>query len=1200
MKFLSRSGALAALLAATTLLDGVAAQASTPTIFTDAKTGIVFNTWSATDAQTAGGMTYGFALPSTALTTDANEYVGYLQCASKNGQGTGWCGISLGGTMTNKLLLMAWPNGGEILTSFRWSSGYDMPTAYAGDAKITQISSTINATHYTLLYRCQNCFQWNHNGATGSASTSAGFFVLGWAQAFTSPTNPSCPASLNLVQHDNQGIHGTGLDPSIANPSYSAWAALATKTVTGSCGGSTATSAPGSTTTRAPTGPTGVPVPSGTYDYIVIGAGAGGIPLADKLSEAGKSVLLIEKGPPSSGRWGGTVKPPWLEGTNLTRFDVPGLCNQIWHDSAGIACQDTDQMAGCVLGGGTAINAALWWKPYAQDWDYNFPAGWKSADVAAATSRVFSRIPGTTTPSQDGKVYLTDGFNALAGGLRAAGWKELDLNANPNSKNRTFGKTPYMYSGGERGGPMATYLVSASKRSNFKLWTRTAVKRVVRSGGHITGVEVEPYVDGGFAGTVGVTAVTGRVVLAAGTFGSAKLLLRSGIGPADQLEIVKSSTDGPTMIANSSWISLPVGYNLEDHTNTDTVATHPDVQFYDFYEAYDDPNVTDKNAYLQKRSGILAQSAPNIGPLFFEEIKGADGITRQMQYTARMEGSNGTPDGKGITISQYLGRGATSRGRMTIQANLGTVVSTVPYLRDQNDVEAVIKGIENVQAALKNVPNLVWTFPAAGTSVRDFVNNMLVSYSNRRANHWIGTNKLGTKDGRSTGGDAVVDVNAKVYGTDNLFVVDASIFPGMVTTNPSSYIVVASEHAAARILALAPATGQALYAQCGGSTWTGSFQCAAGLTCTFKDSYYSQPIMLSLKALLGAGLAATAVLATPIQSLDFTGSLAPRADPSLVGYLGAFFLGADPYVYLYLSNGNSPTSFRALNSGSPVIRPTKGTGGVRDPAIVEGGGAEKGKKWYIVGTDLDIGKVCAVLFLFLSITTWDAAQRQGSKGIFVWESTDLVNWTGERLVVVENASAGMVWAPEAIWDPTKGQYLVHWASKFYGASDPNHTGAPGPIVIRYAYTSDFRTFSTPQTYIDKSPTNIIDLNILPTSTDGRSFVRFLKDESLKTVFVEVSTTGLFGTWTRPGGASAIIASGVEGPAAYWDNQVAGRAHVLLDFYGDDGYRPYETANVASNSGWTASSRTGFPSGLRHGGVLPVNQTLYNAVTARWG
>lgn len=104
------------------------------------------------------------------------------------------------------------------------------------------------------------------------------------------------------------------------------------------------------------------PAPAKSYDYIVVGSGAGGIPLADKLTAAGKSVLLIEKGPPSSGRYGGTMKPEWLQGTNLTRFDVPGLCNQIWVDSAGIACTDTDQMAGCVLGGGTAVNAALWWK----------------------------------------------------------------------------------------------------------------------------------------------------------------------------------------------------------------------------------------------------------------------------------------------------------------------------------------------------------------------------------------------------------------------------------------------------------------------------------------------------------------------------------------------------------------------------------------------------------------------------------------------------------------------------------------------------------------------------------------------------------------------------------------------------------------------------------------------------------------------
>lgn len=82
-----------------------------------------------------------------------------------------------------------------------------------------------------------------------------------------------------------------------------------------------------------------------------------------------------------------------------------------------------------------------------------------------------------------------------------------------------------------------------------------------------------------------------------------------------------------------------------------------------------------------------------------------------------------------------------------------------------------------------------------------------------------------------------------------------------------------------------------------------------------------------------------------------------RADPSLTGYLGAFFLGDDPDVYFYLSQGNDAISFSALNGGSPILVPTVGTGGVRDPAIVTGGGTEAGNKWYIVGTDLDISKV---------------------------------------------------------------------------------------------------------------------------------------------------------------------------------------------------------------------------------------------------
>jgi cellobiose dehydrogenase (acceptor) len=813
-----------------------AAQGGVPVPYTDPDTGIQMGTW--TTAQNS--MKMGFTFPSNALSVDANEYIGLLECASPNGKGTGWCSIGFGTSMTNSMLLAAWPQGDEVYTDFKKAPGYEQPLHFGGNAKLTQISSSVNATHFRLVYRCENCIKWSGDGVSGTGSTSSGQLVNCWAHGKTNVIDGECPKDTTFVQHETQNTWGMQINEVSVHSEYSEWTKLATKAAPSQCDGApTSTTAIPSSTSSVPVG-TGTPVPTGTaYDYIVVGSGAGGIPIADKLSEAGKKVLLIEKGPPSSGRYGGKMKPTWLEGTNLTRFDVPGLCNQIWVDSTGVACSDTDQMAGCVLGGGTAVNAGLWWKPNPVDWDYNFPAGWKASDMKAATDRVFSRIGGTTTPSTDGKLYLQEGFNVVSSGLKSSGWSFVNANSSPDKKNRTYANTPYMFSGGERGGPLATYLASSTKRNNFELWTNTQVKRVVRKGGHVTGVEVENYAGNGYVGTVNLKANTGRVILAAGTFGSPKILLRSGIGPKDLLNIVKNSTDGPTMINSNQWINLPVGNNLEDHTNTDIVITHPSIVHYDFYEAWTDPIKADKDAYLSKRTGILAQAAPNIGPLFFDEVRGTDNIVRSFQYTSRVEGGPGdVPNGKAMVISQYLGRGAVSRGRMGITTGLNTVVSKYPFLIEKADSEAVIKSLETLEKTLQGVKDLEIAYPAKGTTMREHVENML-KLNNRRSNHWIGTNKIGTKDGR-VGGDSVVDTNTKVYGTDNLFVVDASIFPGMVTTNPSAYIVIASEHAAQKINNLPAAQPAAKYSQCGGLEHNGAFQCASGTTCTYQNDYYWQ------------------------------------------------------------------------------------------------------------------------------------------------------------------------------------------------------------------------------------------------------------------------------------------------------------------------------------------------------------------------
>lgn len=166
-------------------------------------------------------------------------------------------------------------------------------------------------------------------------------------------------------------------------------------------------------------------------------------------------------------------------------------------------------------------------QPNPADWDENFPAGWRAKDVAFAEQRAFARIPGTDNPSLDGILYQKEGFDVLSNGFKQAGWKEVKPNQQPTEKNHTYGRTNYMYDHGERGGPMATYLQTALSRSNFNLVMNTEVKRVVRDGGHATGVEIACTGNSGFSKTVNLTAKTGRVILSAGTFGSPKLLYRS-------------------------------------------------------------------------------------------------------------------------------------------------------------------------------------------------------------------------------------------------------------------------------------------------------------------------------------------------------------------------------------------------------------------------------------------------------------------------------------------------------------------------------------------------------------------------------------------------------------------------------------------------------------------------------------------------
>ncbi|KAA8893690.1 cellobiose dehydrogenase-like protein [Sphaerosporella brunnea] len=812
--------------------------------FSDPATGINYEGYITTTS--AGGYAFGMALPLN----PTHEFIGHIE-----GPLTGWSGVSLGGSMTNSLLVVAWANGNEVMHSFRMTSSYVDPPLYSGNASATTMYSAFNSTHFTWTFRCQNCVSW---GDGYGFDPTSDFTVLGWAVSSDAPTDVTDSTS-DIPYHDaGMGQYGQVLS-SAKFSQYETWINAAGTTGTPT---TTTTAVPTSTTTT-----TSIPSSTqvlGTYDYIVVGGGAGGIVAADRLSETGASVLLIERGPPATYKWGGRIMPSWLQGRGLTRFDVPGLCNEIWVDSAGIACPDYDHMAGCVLGGGTAVNAGMFFVPQDRDWDYNWPSGWQSGDMKDSTRAMFSRIPGTDTPSMDGKRYLQEVYQVVGGAVKNAGWTELTtgINNNANSKCKTFGHSPFMYSNGERGGPLATYLSTASARSNFKLQMNTMVRRIIRSGGTASGVEVYA------TNTTGVTGIynlkpNGKLILSAGTWGTAKILFRSGIGPPDMLQIVQNSAlDGPTMIDSSQWILSPVGYNVVDHTNTDLVFSHPAIVDYDFYGAYTSPVAADANLYLNSRAGVFSSAAPGIPLVLYDQVNGTDGILRQLQWTARSEGSVGEKGTTLVTVSQYLGTGSQSRGRIVIKSNLDMTVGASPYALGGADKAAIVSGVSNMLRAVQgftyNGTAITVLQPPAGQTAQQYVDAYV---QDRGTNHWLGSARLGIDDGTKTGGTSgsVVDLNTKVYGTANIFVVDGSIFPGLPATNPSAPILVAAEHAIKRILALAPTTSTppraqttittvtgpssspvAHYSQCGGLYYTGSTICASPYKCKVLNAYYSQ------------------------------------------------------------------------------------------------------------------------------------------------------------------------------------------------------------------------------------------------------------------------------------------------------------------------------------------------------------------------
>ncbi|CAI4211674.1 unnamed protein product [Parascedosporium putredinis] len=286
---------------------------------------------------------------------------------------------------------------------------------------------------------------------------------------------------------------------------------------------------------------------------------------------------------------------------------------------------------------------------------------------------------------------------------------------------------------------------------------------------------------------------------------------------------------------------------------------------------------------------------------------------------------------------------------------------------------------------------------------------------------------------------------------------------------------------------------------------------------------------------------------------EFTAKVRKAADLApFEGYAFSYFTGNSrdgERIYFAASEGNNALKWRELNGGRPVLSSTKGTTGLRDPRYLE-----------------------------------------------VWESHDLVNWSAQRHVLVSPSTAGNTWAPEAFYDDEIGAYVVFWASSLYGENDGSHTGSTYHRML-YVTTRDFVSFSEPQVWQDAGMSRI-DTTVVRDEANG-VYYRFTKDEGARatgcTDIIQERSTKLRGPiseWTQIATCIGKNAgtTAVEGPSIFKANEgdVNGgdKYYLFVDEYGDRGYVPLETSDIAGGK-WKLPANWNLPRSPRHGTVIPV-------------
>lgn len=331
--------------------------------------------------------------------------------------------------------------------------------------------------------------------------------------------------------------------------------------------------------------------------------------------------------------------------------------------------------------------------------------------------------------------------------------------------------------------------------------------------------------------------------------------------------------------------------------------------------------------------------------------------------------------------------------------------------------------------------------------------------------------------------------------------------------------------------------------------------------------------------------------------LVMTYAISFAAEKDFSAYLFAYFKGEGlaQGEQIYFAVSRDGLNWKDINGGNPVLTSTLGEKGLRDPFIMR---SADGSKFFVIATDLKIN----------GNGDWTAAQTTGSKSIMVWESSDLINWSEQRMCRVAPDGAGCTWAPEAVYNEESGEYLVFWSSKIPASqyvqnNDNTHR-------VYYSTTKDFKTFSDAKVWIElKNSQNrtisVIDATVIKV---GNTYYRFKKNEATeahksgmpssgKYIIMEKATS-LLDQWSEVNTQMSQIAY-VEGPTCFKFNG-ENKWCLFIDDFGGKGYYPLITTDLSSGVfTQLESSQYSLPSVMRHGSVVNITETEYNNLMSKY-